>query len=226
MIDIHTHILPNMDDGSKDVDESNQLLKILENEGVKLVCLTSHFYPNKESIDDFLIRRDKSFKQLNYQGNIELRLGSEVHFYYGISTSEDIEKLCIDGTNLLLLEMPFDCKFNDNVINEILTIRNRGIRIILAHIERYDVNEEILRTLKSGGIYIQVNTESFLGYFKGRRSINWFRQGFIDFIGSDSHNTKDRKPNYLKAIEILSKKFGEASVNNFIENCYIMLDKR
>ena len=146
MIDFHTHILPNMDDGPKSVETSLELLSILEKQNVKLVCLTSHFYPNRESIDDFILRRDNAYKQLDYKGNLELRLGCEVHYYNGISQSDNLDKLCLENTNILLLELPFETIINDNMIREIISLSNRGFKVMLAHIERYDVDEKKIKT--------------------------------------------------------------------------------
>lgn len=217
MIDFHTHILPNMDDGPKSVETSLELLSILEKQNVKLVCLTSHFYPNRESIDDFILRRDNAYKQLDYKGNLELRLGCEVHYYNGISQSDNLDKLCLENTNILLLELPFETIINDNMIREIISLSNRGFKVMLAHIERYDVDEKKIKTLKQNGILIQANCEFIIGGFLDRKGLKWLEKGYIDVIGSDCHNLNDRKPNYLEAINRIKNKFGEDFCGNFLE---------
>ena len=225
MIDFHTHILPNMDDGSKSVDESIQLLNILKNEGVKLVCLTSHFYPRNESIEDFLERRNKSYKELNYNNEIKVLLGSEVHYYRGISTSEDIDKLCIENTNILLVELPFSTPINENIINEIVNLKNRGLRVILAHVERYKIDFSTLQYLHNNGVMLQCNTEFFLGFFSSKRALKWLENGIIDVIGSDCHNLIDRIPNYDKAMNIVKKNLGEDFLNNFVRKTYNIIER-
>ena len=225
MIDFHTHILPNMDDGSKSVDESIQLLNILKNEGVKLVCLTSHFYPRNESIEDFLERRNNSFKELNYNNEIKVLLGSEVHYYRGISTSEDIDKLCIENTNILLVELPFSIPINENIINEIVNLKNRGLRVILAHVERYKIDFSTLQYLHNNGVMLQCNAEFFLGFFSSKRALKWLENGIIDVIGSDCHNLIDRIPNYDKAMNIIKKNLGEDFLNNFVRKTYNIIEK-
>ena len=219
MIDFHTHILPNMDDGSNSVQTSIDLLNILRNDGVKLVCLTSHFYPRNESIEDFLNRRQASFNSLNYKG-LDLRLGAEVHYYRGISTSEDIDKLCIEGTNILLLELSFSSPINDNVIKDIINLKNKGFKVILAHIERYNIKESTLIELHNNGILMQCNTEAFDGFFKGKTALKWLKNGLIDVIGSDAHNLKDRKPNYGKTMNLIYNKLGEDFYKKFIAKTY------
>lgn len=225
MIDFHTHILPNMDDGSQSVVESVELLNTLENEGVKLVCLTSHFYPRNESIDDFLARRQKSFEALKkYKGNMELRLGSEVHYYRGISASENIDSLCIENTNILLVELSFNSPINDGVINELISLKNKGYRVILAHVERYGIDEDTLIYMHNSGLLLQVNTEFFNGFFSSRKALKWLEKGIIDVIGSDCHNTNDRIPNYSKTMKLIADKLGNEFLRKFIEKTYKIIE--
>jgi len=218
MIDIHTHILPNMDDGSDSVETSYQLLDALEKQNVKLVCLTSHFYPSNESIDDFLRRRNESFKKLNYQGNLELRLGSEVHFYRGISNTKDINKLLIEDSNILLLELPFFHEISKSIVDEIIKL-NFKYDVVLAHIERYDISKSLLDYLKDNGVYFQVNADSF----SSRRVQKMFKQGYVDFIGSDCHNLDSRSSHYDKAVNIVINKYGKDFLETFVEKTYKIL---
>lgn len=225
MIDFHTHILPNIDDGSKDSKESLELLKILEEQNVKLVCLTSHFYADNESIDSYIKRRNEAFAQLNYKGPLELKLGCEVHYYRGISVSEDIEKLCLEGTNLILVELPFELPINDNVINEIISLQNRGLKVVLAHFERYPISKNDLTRLKNSGVLLQSNCEFIIGSFFDSNGIKLLKEGLIDFIGSDSHNLDTRRPDYLNAINKIKEKLGEDFLNKFMDNCYKIIDE-
>ena len=225
MIDFHTHILPNMDDGSDSVNTSNQILDMLRNDGVKLVCLTSHFYPRNESIEDFLTRRNEAYKKLNYNG-LDLRLGAEVHYYRGISASEDIDKLCIENTNILLLELSFNSPINDNVIKDIINLKNRGFKVILAHIERYNINESILIQLHNNGILLQCNTEFFDGFFNSKTALKWLKNGLIDVIGSDAHNLNDRKPNYGRTMNLIYNKLGDDFYKKFIEKTYKIIGEQ
>lgn len=218
MIDFHTHILPNMDDGAKDVSTSLELLNSLEKQNVKLVYLTSHFYPRRESIEDFLQRRSESFKLLNYKGNLTLKLGCEVHYYNGISQSDNLDKLCLEDTNILLLELPFETIINDMMIREIISLSNRGFRVMLAHIERYNVDEEKILYLKRNGVLIQSNCEFVIGGLFDHKGIKWLKRGYIDVIGTDCHNLDSRKPNYSEAINVIKDKISAEFCENFIES--------
>ena len=218
MIDFHTHILPNMDDGSSSVDESLKMLEELEKQNVELVCLTPHFYSSDENVDNFVLRRKKAYESLNYKGNLKLLLGAEVKYYRGISQNTELNKLTLENTNLLLLELPFDMEINENIINEILNITKNNIKVVLAHIERYNLNIELIRKLKSDGIMIQVNNEYIIGSLFNHEGIKLLKQGYIDFLGSDCHNLESRKPNYIGAYKQIKKQLGEEFVISFYRN--------
>ena len=218
MIDFHTHILPKMDDGASSITESLEMLQELENQDVKLVCLTPHFYSSEESIDEFLLRRKKAFDSLNYSGNLILRLGAEVRYYRGISENEELTKLCLENTNLLLLELPFNMNINENILRDVININRRGIKVVLAHIERYSLSLDTIRYIKSNGILIQANNEYIIGSLFDNKGIKLLKQGYIDLLGSDAHNLTDRKVNTTQAYNKIKKQIGEEFIDFFINN--------
>lgn len=220
MIDFHTHILPNMDDGSDSVETSNKLLNLLEEQGVKLVCLTSHFYANHESINDYLKRREKAFNKLNYKGNLVLKLGAEVRYYSGISVSEDLNKLCLEGTNYLLLELPFFTTITPQMIEEITSLRFKGFIVVLAHIERYNISNKDLNSLHNSGVLFQYNVDYINGLLTGNKAISLIKRGYISFLGSDCHNLTNRHPYYLKAINKLKNKLKTDDLSTYIKKLY------
>lgn len=227
MIDIHTHILPSMDDGPKTIEESIRLLNILESEAVDTVCLTPHFYANIEDIDTFLKRREESYKSLKkaYKGKVKLILGSEVHYYRGISNTEEINKLKIENSKLLLIELPFSY-VNEAILDEIIKLSlKKDIKIVLVHIERYlkSLNLAKIRYLQDSGILIQSNTEFFNNFFTRNRALKMLKEGYINLLGSDSHNLTNRLPNYLKAVKIIEKRLGKDSLERLISNSYLLI---
>lgn len=213
MTDWHSHILPAMDDGSKSVDESVQLLSLLHEQGVGQVVATPHFYANDESVDRFLKRRKKSYEEL--LGKVtqvlpHIYLGAEVKYYQGISHMADLEKLCVEGTNILLLEMPF-CKWSVSVINELFELANMArVKIMLAHIERYFSmqSKTVWRNLYEGGVLMQVNASAVLGFGTKRKIIKFLKTGGVLFVGSDCHNLTSRSPRLGQALSIFEKKLG------------------
>ena len=110
LVDFHTHILPKMDDGSKSTEESLAMLRAEREQGVEEVVLTPHFYPQMDDPYKFLDRRQASFERLQEVIGDEplpkLRLGAEVYFYHGMSSSEILKEFVISGTKCILVEMP------------------------------------------------------------------------------------------------------------------------
>jgi len=125
MIDIHSHILPKMDDGSRSVEMSVEMLKESYNQGIDVICATSHFYPSKESPERFIERRKESFLKLAPYLTKEMpiiRLGAEVQYFEGITNVELLPRLRIQGSNLLLIEMPFS-KWSERMIKDVLYLK-------------------------------------------------------------------------------------------------------
>ena len=111
MIDFHTHILHRIDDGSDSPETSLEMLKGAYSSGTDVAVLTSHFYPREENtIYDFLARRERRYNSLKKfcDGHEipELRLAAEVNLHTNISKFPDLHKLCIEGTDYMLIDMP------------------------------------------------------------------------------------------------------------------------
>lgn len=201
MIDFHTHILPHLDDGSRSVSESVNMLQEEARQGVKTVILTPHFYAEENSPVEFLKRRYKSWQKLEPYLSPELpnvRLGAEVQYFEGICNVEDVHHLRIIGTNLLLVEMPFN-HWTNRMVEDILDLNERqDTQIVLAHIERYiDMqNQNVWQQLLAGGVLMQSNV-SFFGNWKTRhQAMSMLKRGEIHLLGSDCHNMQTRRPNW------------------------------
>lgn len=204
MIDIHSHILPGMDDGSRDEAESLAMLENLAAQEVSAVIATPHFYAEENSPAEFLRRRAEAEERLNavwHSGLPEVRLGAEVCCFEGMSHTEDLEKLCIEDTKILLLEMPFQT-WSSRLVQEVVKLRrDRGLTIVLAHIERYLPEQgEDLEYLQSVGILTQCNASFFLRWRTRRKALRMLDQGKIQFLGSDCHNMTSRPPRLGEAL--------------------------
>lgn len=211
MVDIHCHVLPRMDDGSKCVEESLAMLRALAAQGVRCVAATPHFYAEENSPKEFLQRRADSAGQLERAwepGLPELRLGAEVCYYQGLSQCEELESLKIEGTRLLLLEMPFS-RWTPRTLHEVWEIQSRpGITVLLAHIERYLrwQREDTWAALADWGVLNQCNA-SFFGDWRTRhKALNLLRNGRIHLLGSDSHNLETRPPRLGEAYDKLEER--------------------
>ena len=109
-LDYHSHILPGCDHGSDGLATSLNQLKMAAAAGVKTVCATPHFYPHKESIEGFLRRRAETAALLMNsvpENAPRVQLSAEVLICDGMESMDGIPYLCREGTNELLIEMPF-----------------------------------------------------------------------------------------------------------------------
>ena len=214
MIDWHSHVLPAIDDGSRDVAESVSLLTKLSEQGVDTVIATPHFLANDESVDAFLERRQQSYESLSAEMNDQMPRvlqGAEVKYYQGISRMEGLKKLRIEGTRLLLLEMPM-IRWTEYTIKELTELAlSKSTKLVLAHIERYLKLQSgnVWNRLYEAGILMQVNASFFADFPTRRRALGLLQSGGIHFIGSDCHNMTSRPPRLDRAFEIIEKKLGK-----------------
>lgn len=231
MIDWHSHVLPAVDDGSRDVGESLAMLGALARQGVDTVVATPHFYADEERVDSFLARRETAYKILTEQtknSGIRILRGAEVRYYPGISRLEGLSRLTLEDGGLLLLEMPM-ARWTDHTLRELTEISGRqGIRLILAHIERYVSLQErgTMERLLGEGILMQVNASFFERLGSRRKAIRLLKEGYIHFLGSDCHNTTTRPPNVGSAYERIRRKCGEDFVTQMNEYGYQALEYR
>ena len=225
MVDFHSHILPGMDDGSKSEKESIDMLGEYSDR-ITDVFLTPHFYPDRESPNEFLKRREKSAEVLRnaIEGkNVPvLHLGAEVGYYEGIHNSEEMEKLVISGSRLLLVEMPFR-DWNLRMVDELIELNRRfGIRPVMAHIDRYNFgqgpNKKAFKHFLDNRGLVQVNAEAVMSMLSRMKVVSMIRKGEIHFIGSDAHNMLMRKPNLDAAIDKLIKAKSEDVLKDLDEN--------
>jgi len=199
-IDSHTHLLPGMDDGARNVEESEQMIRSLREQGIEEVYLTSHYYSHKESVDKFLSRRAESYRLLRPvldRYGMKHRLGAEVYAIPAIFNYANLDDLCIEGTDLLLLEMSSPKSEPERELRIIKEIYSRySAKIILAHIDRYPfmLKQKIFKQFVNLGVYMQLNLD-FLdaGFFAKQRFLKYIRRGYVQFLGTDCHRITGRR---------------------------------
>jgi len=210
MTDIHSHVLPGMDDGSRSVEESLAMLSAAAAQGIDRIACTSHFYPDENSPRRYLERRAQSLELLRPAlppDAPELLPGAEVYYFDGLSRNDDVPALRIEGTQLLLLEMPFGA-WSERMIEEVWRLNERrGVTVVLAHIERYFHwnRPAIFERLRGRGVLMQCNASFFLGRLSSLKAKSMLRRGEIDFIASDCHNTSSRPQQLGMALERLNE---------------------
>ncbi len=222
MIDFHSHILPSVDDGSKSIEESNEMLLMLSMQGVDTVVATPHFLPDRESAEEFIQRRQVAYDELmrTVGGNTpKILLGAEVAYYEGISRLKEIQNLKAGNSKLLLLEMPV-CKWSEAAVNEMIQLSCSGnLTLVLAHIERYFPyqNKAVFKRLLECGVLFQVNASFFNDFRTRRKALSMLKNCRIHFIGSDCHNLTHRPPRIGQAFDIIRKKLGDDFLQDFTE---------
>lgn len=214
MIDWHSHILPALDDGSRNTQESLALIKALECQGINTIVATPHFYANDGTVSEFLEKRQASHEALKEkldQNHPRVLLGAEVKYYPGISKMADLKALRIENSKLLLLEMPM-LKWTEYTIKELSELGSfSGLTIVIAHTDRYFgfQSNAALERLYESGILMQVNASYFISPLTRKKAIKELMSGQIHFIGSDCHNMTSRAPQMDKAFEFICKKVGD-----------------
>ncbi|GFR35683.1 tyrosine-protein phosphatase [Thermobrachium celere] len=214
MIDIHTHLLPNIDDGPEDIDTTLKMIEIYKNEGVSSVIATPHYYlPKFENIPNVIKEKVESVNNILKENNIDFKIypGSEV--FVSKHILEDIKQgriQTLNDTRYILLEFDFK-KFPSYGLDLIYEIHLLGYRVIVAHPERYEyVIDDItfLNSLIDEGCLIQLNSSSLTGIFGKevkKTALKIVENGSYNFIATDAHTLNKRGPYLCEAITILNK---------------------
>jgi len=214
MTDLHTHILPGMDDGAPDVNTSLAMLREQQRQGVDTVVLTPHFYRMDESVGTFLSRRQASMDALQKalpDNAPRLIPGAEVAWYRAILEEPRIPELCIGDSRCLLLELPLQ-PWSETLLEQIYQLAGvMGVTPILAHVERYLrlQKQGQIETLQEMGIPMQLSAWVFQKpLFRGK----WCRllSRGTWFLGSDCHNMGTRPPNMGLAAPYIEKRLPNA----------------
>ncbi len=223
MIDLHSHALPKIDDGAKNVEMATKMLCESFSQGVELCALTPHCVLHKpDSLKKFLNKRKENFgvlKENISQTNSlvpELRLGAEVYFDNDLSQYDGIEKLCIEGTNLLLVEFPMQ-NASKKSYDWLYSLTLKGIRPLIAHVDRYGCYEAFLNDFSDLDVAYQINAEKFLSFFARRHLKKIFKYDEKFIVSSDMHNLEDRPCNMKAAFSRAEKMLGTVTAKRLFE---------
>ena len=207
--DMHSHILPAMDDGCATAEESLTVLKQMQAAGITKVFATPHYYP-EETVEDFLQRRQQSLAVLLAQTDgvslPEICCGAEVAWFAGMDSHPEIAKLCLGNSRYILLELPFS-PWSKQVIRDVSNLCLRGFTPILAHFERYGHQKpDAIQKILQCDVLLQMNAATILGFWQGRKACKAIKQGAVQLLGSDCHGLHVRPPRLGEAILHLEKK--------------------
>lgn len=196
MIDFHTHIIPNIDDGSRSIEETFNLIKEAKEAGFEGIVLTSHYIENYYETD--VPERDVWVKAIS--DNLKNK-GIEANLYLAneIYMSENMMKLLIDGkastinnSSYVLFEMPLNAE-PINLYDVIYSLQENKLIPVLAHPERYSFVQkepELVYDLIEKGVLMQANYGSILGQYGEKAELivrKFFENNMIHFLGSDVH---------------------------------------
>ena len=194
IIDFHAHILPRCDHGCHNSAMAHDQLRLIKSYGTGAVVATPHFYPNEDSIASFLDGRDGAIDAMRRKlplGELPtVYAGAEVLVCEGLHKMKGLECLAIEGTNVILLEMPLG-RWSDLLLSTVLDVKAKGLTPVLAHIDRYELGP--VTELLNQGILAQVNADAF-GFFKNVKPyVELMREGKVVALGSDLHKVKREK---------------------------------
>lgn len=218
LLDIHTHILPNIDDGSPNIETSIEMIKESIDTGVTDIFVTPHHMRGRyiENIDDiknkFALLKEEVKKQ---NLKVNLYLGEEIYISHLENASKLLDQkelLTLNGSKAVLIEFSLSNKpedFEEIVYNLVCS----GYKPIVAHAERYNwITFDEIKFLKNEGALIQVNSDSLLGKnatFKEKMlARKLYKKHMVDYIASDMHSFR------RTSLAIAMKKFRKYPVNS------------
>lgn len=217
-VDIHTHILPGVDDGAKDLTDALKLLKMAWEDGTTGVVLTPHYRGKYRRNTPHQLQQ--AFEELTAAAgevlpDMKLYLGNEagIERDLGEKVAEG-RVLSLNGSNYVLLEFDYSCS-RIHLIDGVMSVISSGYTPIIAHAERYDVfrkNKKLADEVLEVGALIQINAESVLGkcgFGEKRCCHRLLKRGMVHFIASDGHDETDRQPLLGDCFRYVSKRYGE-----------------
>ena len=233
--DIHCHILPNMDDGARDIETSVKMAQIALSEGISRIIATPHFDPDINNIEDFVAKRKEAIKyltaELKTRGlEIDILPGAELYLTPSLLKLDGLECLCLGNSRYILIEIPMTIVpiWLDEMI---YSIQMKGITPILAHPERYMkmINSpQVLDDFVDRGLMLQINASSFCDVSdrKTKKFIHYLmKNDMVHFLATDAHGAGSRPPKIQESISRAADIYGRDIVEYMLENARAIGDK-
>ncbi len=219
MIDVHTHVLPAIDDGADSVETAVLLLEMLGKQGITDVIATPHFKPSVSGdIGAFIARRSQAYDSLMSQlaGRSDLpqiHLGAEATICVEMAEMDDLNKLCIEGTSYILTELDMS-SFGSWVYNTLYEMRiKQSVTPIIAHIDRYIhiLRKSAIDDIIKLGCPVQFNISGLFHRSVRKDLVNLIHRypEQICLVGSDCHDMLYRKPEWTKFTRKADKMLGD-----------------
>lgn len=224
MIDIHSHIVFEVDDGPKTIEDSRALLEESYRQGVRTIISTSH--RRKGMFETPEAKIEENFKQVQelakeIADDLTVLYGAEIYY-----TSDILDKLeqgkipRLADSQYALIEFSMITPYKE-IHTALSNVLRLGVTPVVAHIERYhclENDEKKVRDLINMGCYTQINSSSVLKpklfgdtyKFMKKRAQFFLEKNLVHFVASDMHNLDPRPPYMQEAYQIISKKYGES----------------
>ena len=234
IIDIHCHVIPEVDDGAKTLEDSKKMLELAYAEGIRKIIATHHFCPEIFASD--IVKIERQYQKISeiakhIGDGIEVFLGCEYYAKMNMSQKLQSETRCtLANTKYVLIEFLDNAEFSyiRAIVQDLVS---NGYKPILAHIERYDClyKREYIKELHTLGAQMQINADSVIG--KSGHLIKRFckkiiKDNLVDFIATDGHDLNRRQPKIEKCANYLEKKMGyEYTRRILIDNPQKIIDE-
>ena len=231
MTDIHSHIIFGVDDGSKSIEESLELLSNMKKAGFDNVIMTPHYIAGAS----YSAKNDEKLEKLNILRDAVKKAGIDIGLYLGneifindhiVEDIKDGKTYTLNNTKYLLFELPFHNQILglEDILYE---IKIQGYIPILAHPERYSYlqnNYHLVDELKESGLLFQCNYSSILGgYGKASQKLMKYmlKKRYVDYLGTDLHHMAKGFviDNFKKIDKVLMKIAGKEYYREMINNC-------
>lgn len=233
IIDIHSHILPNLDDGASGMEETIHMLRIAYEQGIRKMIATPHYHLGR--YENSITSVKESLEQVRIETKrqgipVELVIGSEIYYHSEAVSNISLGNVSTLGeTGCVLVE--FSPGTSLSYLRQALDfIIREGYTPIVAHVERYiEVTKKLdyIAGFIDMGCYIQINSGSITGN-SGMKVKSFckklLKNELVHFIATDCHGVKFRAPEIQKSVQYIKKKFGDDYAKKlFIENPETML---
>lgn len=201
--DAHCHLLPRMDNGPITAEESAAMLKVMEEAGTCQAVIVSHFDPQSETVNAYLKRRRARIKELrraisiHLSRSIQMRFAAQVPLQPGISRHPQLMQLCVEGTNLLPIEMPYNW-IERWMLSDLTTImQKRKITPVICHVERYAMTyseRDFMMLTSLPKTLFQISTAALTDATTMEKFRDLLQDGSRLILGSNAHGLMRRPP--------------------------------
>jgi protein-tyrosine phosphatase len=216
MIDLHTHLLWDWDDGPDDWMQSLRMCRLAQRDGVRAVCLTPHVFRRNRHADNLGVLRERmtQFKTEFESTPLEFHFGAEVYVHADVVKAIEKYRFTIDSTNYVFIEFPAET-VPPGAAHMLAALMNRGFVPIVSHPERnrgFQAHPELLYEFVTMGCLAQMTAMSLTGGFgrEVRKAAGLFMEtNLVHFIATDAHDSMERPPILSVGVEAARKIVGD-----------------